>query len=59
MPVKRMLLLVLGSVLLAGCTSTVVSTTAASWTTTPTATADANVETIEMFNDAVVPPQVP
>jgi len=54
-----MLLLVLGSVLLAGCTSTVVSTTAASWTTTPTATADANVETIEMFNDAVVPPQVP
>jgi PBP1b-binding outer membrane lipoprotein LpoB len=56
---KRLLLVLFGSALLAGCTSTVVSTTASTWSTTPTAVTDANVETIEMFNDAVVPPQAP
>jgi uncharacterized protein YcfL len=56
---KRLLFLFLGSALLAGCSSTAVSTTASTWSVTPTVATDANVETIEMFNDAVVPPQAP
>ncbi len=56
---RRLLLVLLGSALLAGCASAVVSTSASTWSTTPTVVTDANVETIEMFNDAVVPPQAP
>ncbi len=56
---KRLLFLLFGSALLAGCSSTAVSTNASTWSTTPTVATDANVETIEMFNDAVVPPQAP